>query len=84
MALILRGKHKGEKSGLHQASNDWIMLDNQTIANPLSLAFTPTEIEWLGEHADGMFWNLYELTDIDHPPYERRLKRKKPATDWLS
>lgn len=60
MAIILRGKRKGETVAIHQMSNDWISGDDGNIYNPTSLAYSFEEIDRLrADKSPGMFWSLY-------------------------
>lgn len=70
MAIITRGKRKGEKVKISQMSNDWISLTDGSVMNPTSLEFTPLELMRLKtDKAPGVFWGLYEIKGF-------RLKKK--------
>jgi hypothetical protein len=43
MAIVLRGKRKGETVVIHQFANDWVSLEDGAIVSPTSLAYTPVE-----------------------------------------
>lgn len=66
MAQILRGKHRNEVHEVKQWCNNWIMLDNGDILNPVSVRLNQQEIERFRESFDdgraGMMPGLYDLT----------------------
>lgn len=44
MAIVLRGKRKGERVDLHQWANDWVSLADGSIVSPTSLEYTTWEM----------------------------------------
>ncbi len=64
MAIITRGKRRGEIVEIGQMANDWISLTDGSIYSPLSIELTSLkEAKRMKEDkSSGMFWNLFELT----------------------
>jgi len=62
MAILLRGKKKGQELRILQWCNDWFHLEDNSIVSPLSLKLTPLEMKLVLEHTNnGFLLNMFEL-----------------------
>lgn len=62
MAIILRGKRKGEVVGISQFSNNWVSLDDGTIMSPASLEYTTGEaLRFFQDKHTGMLFRWYRF-----------------------
>lgn len=61
MAILLRGKRKGETVEIHQFCNDWVMLEDGKIVSPASLEYDLDEIKRLLKEDTGMMFQRYHF-----------------------
>lgn len=70
MAILRRGKRKGELVKIHQFANDWVYLDDGTIVNPTSLQYSLEEMDRIFKDENKGMWD--QLWKWDFPYIKRR------------
>lgn len=77
MALVIKGKRKGQQGDIMQFANDWVSVDFDdgcAIMNPTMLLWEPEELERLRKDTHlGLFWGIWE--EVPGGTFKRR-KRK--------
>ncbi len=78
-ALVLRGKRKGKIVEINQFCNDWFSDVGGNIYSPLSLAFTPEDMDIIIKSNCGMMLAWFQITEASTMGnrYIFTFKRKK-------
>lgn len=67
MALILRGKRRGEQLGISQWANDWVSLEDGSIVNPTNLQLDINEMalfeKMRGQSHIGDFFSYFYINE---------------------
>jgi hypothetical protein len=76
MAILTKGKRKGEQVKLSQWCNDWFSLEDGFIVSPGALKFSFKEMETIQMHKNnGILFNLFYFQEQEDGFYVLKKRR---------